>query len=44
MDMSARPPPGFDLARYLSLQPLFQETSRDELTRLAQGFGEPGSV
>jgi CRP/FNR family transcriptional regulator, dissimilatory nitrate respiration regulator len=37
MDMSARPPPGFDLARYLSLQPLFQEMSREELARLAQG-------
>jgi CRP-like cAMP-binding protein len=28
---------GFDLARYLSLQPLFQEMSSDELSRLAEG-------
>ena len=28
---------GFDVARYLSLQPLFQEMSGDELARLAEG-------
>ncbi len=28
---------GFDVARYLSLQPLFQEMSGDELDRLAEG-------
>ena len=28
---------GFDLPRYLSLQPLFQEMSGDELSRLAEG-------
>jgi CRP/FNR family transcriptional regulator, dissimilatory nitrate respiration regulator len=28
---------GFDVARYLSLQPLFQEMSVDELSRLAEG-------
>ena len=28
---------GFDLPRYLSLQPLFQEMNGDELSRLAEG-------
>lgn len=28
---------GFDIARYLSMQPLFQEMSGDELARLAEG-------
>jgi CRP-like cAMP-binding protein len=37
MDMNARPSAGFDLPRYLSLQPLFQEMSTDELARLAEG-------
>ena len=31
------PASGFDLPRYLSLQPLFQEMDGDELDRLAQG-------
>lgn len=37
MEMNARPSAGFDLPRYLSLQPLFQEMTRDELLRLAEG-------
>ncbi|MBL8328619.1 MAG: Crp/Fnr family transcriptional regulator [Rubrivivax sp.] len=37
MDMRARTGAGFDLPRYLSLQPLFQEMSADELARLSQG-------
>ena len=37
MDMNARPSAGFDLPRYLSLQPLFQEMTREELLRLAEG-------
>jgi CRP-like cAMP-binding protein len=37
METHARPSAGFDLPRYLSLQPLFQEMTRDELARLAEG-------
>jgi CRP-like cAMP-binding protein len=37
METNARPSAGFDLPRYLSLQPLFQEMTREELTRLADG-------
>lgn len=37
MDMRAKPSAGFDLPRYLSLQPLFQEMSGDELARLSEG-------
>jgi CRP-like cAMP-binding protein len=37
METHARPSAGFDLPRYLSLQPLFQEMTRDELMRLAEG-------
>ncbi len=37
METHARPSAGFDLPRYLSLQPLFQEMTREELLRLAEG-------
>ena len=37
MDMKVRPGMSFDVPRYLSLQPLFQEMSAAELTRLAEG-------
>ena len=37
METHARPSAGFDLPRYLSLQPLFQEMTREELVRLASG-------
>jgi CRP/FNR family transcriptional regulator, dissimilatory nitrate respiration regulator len=37
MDMKLRPRAGFDVPRYLSLQPLFQEMSAEELARLAEG-------
>ena len=37
METPPRAAPGFDLPRYLSLQPLFQEMTRDELARLAEG-------
>lgn len=37
METHARASAGFDLPRYLSLQPLFQEMTREELTRLAEG-------
>ncbi len=37
MDIPVRSGAGFDLPRYLSLQPLFQEMTREELARLAQG-------
>jgi CRP/FNR family transcriptional regulator, dissimilatory nitrate respiration regulator len=37
METHARPSAGFDLPRYLSLQPLFQEMTREELARLAAG-------
>ena len=37
MEMPARPSSGFNLPRYLAMQPLFQEMSPSELDRLAQG-------
>ena len=37
MDSSSRPASGFDLPRYRSMQPLFQEMDAGELARLAQG-------
>ncbi|EHR69561.1 cAMP-binding protein [Burkholderiales bacterium JOSHI_001] len=37
METPPRAAPGFDLPRYLSLQPLFQEMTPDELARLAEG-------
>ena len=37
MEMPVRRHAGFDFARCLSMQPLFQEMSADELGRLAQG-------
>jgi CRP-like cAMP-binding protein len=37
MEMPVRPTSGFNLPRYLSMQPLFQEMSPTELERLAQG-------
>lgn len=37
MDSLTRPASGFNLPRYLSMQPLFQEMSGMELERLAQG-------
>jgi len=37
MEVAVRPASGFNLPRYLSMQPLFQEMSAVELERLAQG-------
>jgi len=37
METPARPSSGFNLPRYLAMQPLFQEMSPAELERLAQG-------
>jgi CRP-like cAMP-binding protein len=37
METPVRPTSGFNLPRYLSMQPLFQEMSPTELERLAQG-------
>ena len=37
MEASVRPSSGFNLPRYLSMQPLFQEMERSELERLAAG-------
>ena len=37
METPVRPISGFNLPRYLAMQPLFQEMSPAELERLAQG-------